>query len=132
MYSDIAKTLRFSEWWGAEWGHNLNALEDCLSDLPIRGEGGAVLALHKFDMYAPGSGAALMHSGRSEAEGILDVLARISRFLLLNGRKFLVLVKTQDPKMQIGLLGGSSPAWNRREWLDKSRIPESDDGTASR
>lgn len=68
MYLDIERVLRFYEWWGPEWGRNINALDDCSTDLPIRDDGGAVLALHKFNAYARGSGSALMHSGRSEAE----------------------------------------------------------------
>lgn len=131
MYSDIGRVLRFSEWWGPEWGHNIDALDDCLTDLPIRDYGGAMCALHKFNAYAGGSGSALMHSRRSEAEVLLDVMARARRFFLLNGKRFIVLVQTEDPEIQLGLLGGSSPAWNRREWLNKNRTPESREGGVS-
>ncbi|HET6934610.1 MAG TPA: barstar family protein [Candidatus Angelobacter sp.] len=125
MYSGMERILRFSDWWGPEWGHNLDALDDCLTDLPIPADGGAVLVFHQFNLYASGSGSALMHSGRTEAEALLDVMAGISRFMLLNSKRFIVLVHTEDPSIQIGLLGGASPVWNRREWLNRNRTPES-------
>jgi len=125
MYSDIERVLRFSEWWGPVWGHNLDALDDCLTDLPISDIGGAALVFHKFNVYASGSGSASIHSGRSRAEDLLDVLARASRYCLLNGKRFIVLVQTEDPNLRIGALGGTSPAWNRREWLNANRTPES-------
>jgi hypothetical protein len=125
MYSDIGRVLRFSEWWGPKCGHNMDALAECLTDLPIREDGGAVLVFHKFNAYASGSGSALMHSGRAVAEVLLDVLAGTCRFCLLNGSRFIVLVQTENPNIQIGQLGGVSPKWNRREWLNKNRTKES-------
>jgi hypothetical protein len=74
MYSDIGRVLRFSEWWGPEWGHHINALDDCLIDLPIRDDRVAVLVFNRFNVYASGSGAALMHRGHAEAEVVLDVM----------------------------------------------------------
>jgi hypothetical protein len=94
--------LRFSEWWGPEWGHNADALDDCLTDLPIRDDGGAVLVLNRFNVYASGSGSALMHSGRTEAEVVLDVMAGACRFFLVNGKRFMVLVQTENLDIQIG------------------------------
>lgn len=66
-----------------------------------------------------------MHSGRTEAEVVLDVMAGACRFFLLNGKRFMVLVQTENPDIQIGSLGGRSPVWNRREWLNAKRKPES-------
>ncbi len=125
MYSDIARVLRFSEWWGPEWGKNINALEDCLTDLPIRDDGGAVLVFNKFDVYAAGSGSTMMHSGRAEAEVLLEVIVGACRFFLLNGKKFVTLVQTENPDFRIERLGAVSAVWNRREWLDKNRTLES-------
>ena len=125
MYADIERVLRFSEWWGPYWGHNLNALDDCLTDLPISDHGGAALLFHKFDVYASRSGSAIMHSGRSGAEVLLDEMAGASRHCTLKGKRFILLVQTDDPNMRIGALGGTSPAWNRREWLKANRTPVS-------
>jgi hypothetical protein len=121
MYSDVERVLRFPDWWGPEWGHNFDALVDCLRDLPIRTDGGAVLVFYKFDVCASGFGAVMMHSGCSKAEVLLDVMARACHYLLLNGKRFIVLVQTENPNIQIGSLGGVSPVWNRREWLNKNR-----------
>ena len=51
-YADIGRVLRFSEWWGPSWGHNSDALDDCLTDLPIRDDGGVGLVLSRFNVYA--------------------------------------------------------------------------------
>ena len=125
MYADIGRVLRFTEWWGPEWGHNINALDDCLTDLPIREDGGAALVLRKFNIYAASSGSALMHSGRTEAEALLDVIVRTCRFFLLNRRRLVTLVQTDDPEIRLGPLGAVSVKWNPREWLNAKRRPES-------
>jgi hypothetical protein len=125
MYSDITRVLRFAEWWGPQWGKNFDALDDCLSDLPIRDDGGAVLVFNKFNVYATGSGSPAMPNGRIEAEVLLDVIAGACRFFLLNGKRFITLVQTEDPNFRVEGLGAVSAAWNRREWLDQNRTPES-------
>ena len=121
MFSDLGRVLRLPDW----WGQNVNALDDCMDDLPLTESRGAVMVLTNFDVYAAGSGSALMHSGRPEAEVILDILAQASRFHLLNGRRLVVLVQTNDPKLRIPELGGMTPQWNRREWLNSKREPTS-------
>ncbi|HLY60845.1 MAG TPA: barstar family protein [Terriglobia bacterium] len=121
MYSEFERVMRFSEWWGPTWGHNMDAFEDCLSDLPIRKDGGAVLVLRRFNIYASGAGSALGHNGLTKADILLDVLVRACRFFLLTGRRLITLVHTENPDIQFGPLGAVSPAWNRREWLIKNR-----------
>lgn len=121
MYSDLSRVLRFSEWWGRDWGRNLDALADCLTDLPISCTG-AVLVFHRFDGYANGSGSAFVANGRTKAWALLDVLVRTSRFFLVSGKRFLILVQTDDREMKLEPLAPVWPAWNRREW---SRRPVS-------
>jgi hypothetical protein len=59
------------------------------------------------------------------AEILLDVMAHACRFHLLNGRRFVTLVQTENPNYRVGRLGSIAATWNRREWLDAKRRPES-------
>ncbi len=117
MYADFQSTLSFP----AYFGRNLDALADCLSDLAILDEGGLAVVLDGFNAYAKNCGAALTHSGRPEAEVILDILAHASRTFSLAGKRLVTLVQTNDPWMRFERLGGQSTQWNRREWLNKNR-----------
>lgn len=117
MHSEWKSALSFPDY----YGHNLNALNDCLSDLPVPIVGGIALVLRRFDAYSKGAGAFAMPSGCSEAEVVLDILAHTSRYFLLTGHRFFTLVQTGDPTANYGRLGGASAQWNRREWLNKSR-----------
>jgi hypothetical protein len=51
-----------------------------------------------------GLGSALMRSGRTEAEVLLDVMAGACQFFLLNGKRFIALIQTEHPDIQIGSL----------------------------
>jgi Barstar (barnase inhibitor) len=103
------------------FGRNLDALRDSLSDLAVPDVGGSALMLRRFDAYSKGEGAAMLPSGRTEAEEVLDILAGTSRYFLLTGKRFVVLVQSDDPTLRYERLGGRSAQWNRREWLDKDR-----------
>jgi RNAse (barnase) inhibitor barstar len=76
MYSDIGLVLRFPDW----WGRNMDALHDCLVEFPVRDDGGAALVFRKFDAYANDAGSKSMHSGRTEAEVLLDAMAEHAGF----------------------------------------------------
>lgn len=117
MHADFQRTLNFPGY----YGRNLDALNDCLGDLAVPDAGGTALALSRFDAYAKGPGAAPLASGRPEAEIVLDLLARASRFFLLTGRRLLTLVQTDDPRVWFESLGCVHADWNRREWLNKNR-----------
>jgi len=122
LFSDFESVLSLSEC------HNFDALDDDLTDLAIRDDGGALLVLHKFDVYAGGSGAQLMGSGQPEYEVLLDVLVRACRFFLLNSRRFVTLIQTEDPRFRTVRLGAVSADWNHREWIDATGKPESRSG----
>ena len=117
MFSDFARVLRLPDY----FGRNFDALDECIADLPLTENRGAVMVLTKFDAYAAGAGSAPMQRVKNEAELVLDIIARASRFHLLNGNRLVALVQTNDPKLRIGALGGASPQWNRREWLNSNR-----------
>jgi RNAse (barnase) inhibitor barstar len=121
MFADFDRAFRLPEW----WGRNFDALDECMADLPLDEKLGAALVLRHFDSYASQFGAAPLARRETEAVVILDILARASRFHLLNGRRFVVLVQSDDSNLQIEQLGGMTPQWNRREWLTASREPNS-------
>jgi hypothetical protein len=117
MHADFQRTLTFP----AYYGKNLHALNDSLGDLAVPDEGGFALALVQFDKYTKGPGTAAIPSGCTQAEIVLEVLARASRRFLLSGRRFLTLVQTDDARIRFDNLGCVSAIWNRREWLNKNR-----------
>ncbi len=85
MHSDFQSTLSFPGY----YGRNLDALWDCLSAMSIPDEGGALLVLDGFNGYAKNCGAVPTHSGKPEAEVILDILASASRYFSLTGKRFI-------------------------------------------
>ena len=117
MHADLQRTLCFPSY----YGHNLDALHDCLEDLSVPERGGTVIVLNRFDSFNKGSGASLLPSGRHEAEIVLDIFARASRYFLLTGKRFLTLVQSDDPRIEFERLGGVAAIWNWREWLNKNR-----------
>lgn len=110
VHDEFKRTLNFPDY----YGHNLNALHDSLSDIAVPNEGGVALVFYRYDNYAAIGGPA-------SAEVILDILADTSRFLLLTGRRFLVMIQSDDPRIRFEKIGCISATWNPREWLDKSR-----------
>ena len=50
------------------------------------------------------------------AEAVLDILSRASHCFLLNGKRLLMLVQSDDPRLSFPKLGGRLPQWNRGEW----------------
>src|SRR5688500_13442578 len=111
MHDALARELAFPDHYGA----NLDALADCLGDLPVPETGGLALLVRGLDAFS-----------RQEsrlAHALLDIAARASRGYLLSGRRFVVLVQSDDPHVEFGALGGTSAQWNRREWLTASRDP---------
>ncbi len=117
MHTDFQRTLSFP----AYYGRNLDALNDCLSDLPVPDVGGIALVLSRFDAYTKGPGATTVGSDRPEAEVVLDLLARASRYYLLTGRRLLTLVQSDDPRIRFDGLACVFAGWNQREWLNKNR-----------
>lgn len=89
-------------------GQNFDALADSLSDAPVPERTGMVIALDNFD-EAP------------RPEILLSVFADASRYWLLFGRLFMVVVRTDDAAYEGPHVGGGPPNWNRREWPAANR-----------
>ncbi|HKO54045.1 MAG TPA: barstar family protein [Polyangiaceae bacterium] len=105
----LGKVLAFPDY----FGRNLDAFNDCLSDVEVPDAGGLLLVL---DEYAP-----FTAYFRREAQAVLDICADQARRFLLIGRRFVVLVQSGDPTLTFDPVGASPVMWNPREWLNANR-----------
>lgn len=106
---ELGEALRFPSYYGV----NLDALNDCLSDLEIRDDSGLTLVLHELDSF--------VKREPDNAHTILDVLASNSRLHLLFGRRFIVLAQSNDPDLQLAPVGACPVLWNPQEFLRRKR-----------
>ncbi|MFF4595722.1 barstar family protein [Amycolatopsis sp. NPDC001319] len=100
-------------------GNNLNALNDCLSDVAAGDYGadlgatGFVLVLRHYDRFA-GVEKDLAHA-------LLDIFASQARNALLVGHRMMCLVQSDDPRLSFPAVGATSALWNDAEWLNSRR-----------
>jgi hypothetical protein len=105
----LAVALEFPEY----FGHNLNALSDCLGDLAIPPQGGRAVVFSRYDLVPKKlSGFAWR---------VLDIFARKSRIHLLYGRRLVMLVQSDDPALTVEPVGACAVGWNPAEWLSSAR-----------
>ncbi|MFF4739931.1 barstar family protein [Streptomyces sp. NPDC001262] len=118
LHHDIAAALGFPDY----YGHNLDALNDCLRDVACHGgytdtpEGaGLVLVFNDYDQFAA------KHS--ETAQTVLDIIAGQARQAAVLGRRVICLVHSNDPGIRFEPVGAMPVMWNDAEWLDSSRRP---------
>ena len=99
MHRALAARLEFPGY----YGHNLNALNDCLSDIDIPEAGGVALVMWRFDRFARLAG--------EQAWQVLDVIASASWVHRLYGRRLLGLVQSDDPDLQFAPVGARPVMW---------------------
>ncbi|MCI0461206.1 MAG: barstar family protein [Gemmataceae bacterium] len=92
---------------------NLDGFDDYCWDIQVPSAGGLAVVLHRFDLVA----AKFPRFARS----VLDILAWASWNNLLFGRRLICMVRSEDPWIQFGPVGGREPWWNRREWFNADR-----------
>jgi len=109
MHEALSSQLEFPGY----YGRNLNALNDCLSDIEIPDEGGRVLVFNRYDFFAA--------KDAQVAWSVLNIMEINSRRLLLLGKRLITLVQSDDPAISFEPVGGHAVMWNRREWLNESR-----------
>lgn len=109
MHEALSRGLEFPPY----YGRNLNALNDCISDIEIPEEGGRVLVFSRYDSFAA--------RFPDVAWSVLDIMEINSRRLLLFGQRLIVLVQSDDPELFFEPVGGRPVMWNRKEWLARSR-----------
>jgi Barstar (barnase inhibitor) len=119
LHRDIAAALGFP----AYYGHNLDALNDCMNDVvdyeygTSRDAAGLALAFAGYDAFARRRPRA--------AHAVLDIMADHSRGAMLTGHRLLCLVQSNDPQLAFEPVGAKPVLWNSSEWLDARRRPGS-------
>lgn len=95
------------------YGHNLNALNDCLCGVEIPSESGLSLVFHRIDLFTR------THS--RVVQDMFDILEKNSRTHLLFGKRLITLALSDDPSIEFEPVGSMAVHWNSREWLNKDR-----------
>lgn len=109
MHRDIANALSFP----AYYGHNLDALDDCLNDVATQSYGwtaadaGLVVVIDRYDHFAS--------KDARTAHLLLDTYARQAAYGALFGHRLMCLVQTDDRRLQVPRIGGTPVTWNYRE-----------------
>ena len=106
FHLQLKAVLKFPDY----YGRNMNALNDCLSDLVVA-EPGFLMVFRHYDSLSA-----------DFAHATLDEFANASRLHMLFGRKLITLVQVNDPHYSQLPVGACSLIWNRREWLIRDRI----------
>src|SRR5262249_23491670 len=96
MHRAFAAALSFPDYYGM----NLDALNDCMSEVDVPADGGLVLVFLHFDTFAS--------HHYDVAQRVLDVLADSARRFLLFGRRLLVLVQSNDPQISFKPVGATA------------------------
>lgn len=105
IHKALKNQLHFPEY----YGENLNALNDCLSDLKVN-ENGVVIVFQHFQFV-----------DNNYAHQLLDIFANNSRRQILFGKKILTIIQVENPNYQIPPIGACAVLWNTSEWLNKNR-----------
>ncbi|MBI1785573.1 barstar family protein [Candidatus Sumerlaeota bacterium] len=108
---ELGAGLRFPDY----YGQNLDALNDCLSDLEIPNNGGCAIVLLHYDKFAK--------VNRAVAQAILDILADRGRGFMLFGQRLATLIQSDDPNISFDCVGATPVVWNCREWYNRQRSP---------
>jgi RNAse (barnase) inhibitor barstar len=120
MHDSLRSALSFPYY----YGKNLDALNDCLcSDLVVPDTGGVALVFNHYDHFAQ-IDQNRDPSEKALAQVVLQILARAVRYHMLFGRRLLILVQSDDPRIRFDNLAGISADWNPREWPGSSRAQE--------
>jgi hypothetical protein len=109
LHRDLAAALAFPTW----YGHNLDALADCLDDVVNQRYGwppraaGLVLMFTRYDRF-------VAHRPRT-AQVVLDLVAGQSRQAAVRGQRLICLLHTDDPAVSFPPVGASPVLWNDDE-----------------
>jgi RNAse (barnase) inhibitor barstar len=117
MHESLKAQLSFPVY----YGNNLDALDECmLDDLVVPDQAGLALVLDHYDRFCKPVQTRASDE-RSTGQVVLNIFANAVRYHMLFGRRLLILVQSDDPRIEFGRLGGVRPQWNRHEWLFRDR-----------
>ena len=103
MHDVFAGLLEFPHY----YGQNLDAFNDCLSDIDIPNESGRAFIFQRYDMFADRMPKVAWH--------ILDIIENQSRMHLLFGKRLVALVQTDNLHIKFDPIGCRGVSWNRQE-----------------
>jgi RNAse (barnase) inhibitor barstar len=109
FFEQVALILEFPGY----FGRNLDALNDCMRDISFPEIGRLALGLERFDILA--------RTNPAFAHSVLDIFAGIERGFLMEGKRLLFLVQSNDPNLQFAPVGQTPVSWNFKEWLNSDR-----------
>ena len=109
MHDDFAATLSFPDY----YGRNLDALNDCMSDVDVPFDSGRALVFRGYDTFSK--------RFPRTAQIVLDIFDEASRQRMVFGERFIGLVQSDDPSLRFDQTGSYFARWNGREWLNSSR-----------
>lgn len=115
MHRDVAAVLGFPGY----YGHNLDALNDCMRDV-VRQDYGWPPAATGLALVFTGYDAFATHCPRA-AQVVLDIMALHSRRAGLIGRRLVCLVQSNDPQIRFQPVGAVPATWNDAEWANADR-----------
>jgi RNAse (barnase) inhibitor barstar len=111
MHDSLRSALSFPYY----YGRNLDALDECMcDDVAVPDTGGVALVFNHYDHFASLDRAGDPNE-KPLAESVLRILARAVRYHMLFGRRLLILLQSDDPRIRFDDLAGISASWNPRE-----------------
>jgi len=117
MHQSLASRLSFPDY----YGKNLHALNECRQDdVVVPDDGGLVLVLRHYDRFAKAVQIEAPDA-RNLAQSVLHILGRAIRHHMLFGRRLMILVQSDDPRVCFENLACIAANWNPREWLARNR-----------
>ncbi|MFF3102451.1 barstar family protein [Viridibacillus arvi] len=108
FHEELASTLNFPDY----YGKNLDAFNDCLSDI-VPKRTGIILTFKNYDIFTK--------RYPDIAYDILDIIQLNAWRNLIEGNVLMGFVQSNNGNFSMPPVGGMSPEWNSDEWLDKNR-----------
>jgi RNAse (barnase) inhibitor barstar len=109
FYAEMRETLNLPDYCGG----NLDSLSDCLADIAIPYDGGAIVVFDHFEAFVKGH--------LQLAQGLLDIFEISSRRFLLIGQRLIALVQVDDPKIVFEPVGACPVLLNPIEYAGRFR-----------
>lgn len=105
MHKQLKGKLNFPDY----YGENLDALNDCLSDLEIN-DTGLIVVFQSLDSIE-----------KNTISNLLDIFTINARRQLLFGNRLIILCQVDNPRFEIDPVGSTPVMWNGAEWLNSKR-----------
>ena len=106
LHAELKIRLDFPDY----YGHNFDALNDCLSTDLVIDENGLVIVFRHLDKF----NIKTIHT-------LLDVFVSNARKRFISGQKLLILVQVDNPNFILPKVGAYNVYWNDKEWAHSAR-----------